>query len=71
MARFGSVGFGDDGDDVEDVDAALSGEVFAANDGCADDDKREAFVGVFGDLEVHGFDGHDDFGGGERVSRIA
>lgn len=69
MSCFRPFGLRDYVDDVEDEDAALSGEVFAAtDDGGANGDEGLAFVGVFGDFEGEGFDAHDYFGGGEEES---
>ena len=69
VASGGVVGLGDDVDDVEDVDAALRGEVFAADEGGADDDEVPAVLGiVFGGCERHDFDAEDGFGGFEVVS---
>lgn len=58
------------GDDVEDVDAAEGGEVLTADEGRADRDERAPFVAGFGDLQAHGFDAHDCFGGVELVPGV-
>lgn len=64
-----AVGLRDDVDDVKDVEAALGGEVFATEEGGADDDELLAFPGVvFGYCEGHGFDAENCFGGLEVVS---
>ena len=60
--------FGDDGDDVVDVDAAMGGEVFAAKDGGTDGDEDVAGVGVFGNFKRETFDACDNFGGVEVVA---
>lgn len=62
------LGFGDDGDDGEDVDAAEGGEIGAAEEGGADCDERGASVGMFGGFEGHGFDAGYGFG---RVEGVA
>ena len=69
-ARFGTVGFGHDGDDGEDVDVAQGRQVWAAEQGGADADEVLALVGVFRDFEGEGLDAGYDFGGGEGVSGI-
>ena len=64
MASNWSVWLGDYVDDIEDVDAALGGEIFAADEGRADDDKFLSFSGlVLGYCERHSFDAEDGFGG--------
>ncbi len=69
MSRLRPFGFRDHVDDVEDEDAALSGEVFAATgDGGTDTNEGLAFMSVFGDFQGKRFDAHDYFGGGEWKS---
>ncbi len=64
-----AVGLRDDVDDVEDVKTALGGEVFAAEEGGADNDEFLAFLGVvLGGCEGHSFDAEDCFGGFKVVS---
>lgn len=57
-------------DDIEDVDTAQSREIFAADYGRANGNEGLAFLGVFGDFEMHGFDTHYYFGGAKRVSTL-
>ena len=69
MACDGPIGLGDDIDDVENVDTAEGGKIFAAEEGCADDNELLTFLGqVLGGCEGHGFDTKDCFSGVEVVS---
>ena len=68
MTGFRVVGFRHDGGDGDDVNVAGGGEVWAAEQGCADADEVLALVRVFGDFEGDGFDAGYDFGGGERMA---
>ena len=61
------LGFGDDGDDGEDVDVAQGGEVGAAEQGGADADEVLPLVSVFRDLERERSDAGYDFGWGKGV----
>ena len=58
----------DDGYDLEDVDAATRGEVFATGYSGAGDDELGAGVGVLGGFEVEGADAEGEFVGVEGVA---
>lgn len=67
MVGFGVVGFGNDVDDVEDVDTALGGEIFTADEGRSNGYEFAPFVGILGDFKTHGLDAHDCFCGIQDV----
>ena len=82
-AAVGEGGFGDDGEEVEDVDRAFGWHVLAALHGGAYDQHGLLFVGVFGDFQGHALEGGDGVevghwvgvddatgGGGEEVEGV-